>query len=221
MKKLGIILLFISSLAFAQREENLGNFYKITTFDQIEATLIPSDANKIIINGHQQDEVQLINKNGELKIRMPIDKLLQGDAISVTVFYKEITALEANEGSIISSKEVVFANNFDIILKEGSQIKIELETSNLTARIANGSILSLSGNTDNQDVIVNSGGIYEAEKFTSKNTTITANAGGEADVFATHFVDAKVRAGGDITIYGKPKQINKKIIAGGYIEQAK
>jgi len=34
-------------------------------------------------------------------------------------------------------------------------------------------------------------------------------------------VEAKVRAGGDITIYGKPKQINQKVIAGGSIEEAK
>ena len=42
-----------------------------------------------------------------------------------------------------------------------------------------------------------------------------------ADVYATDLVDAKTRAGGEITIYGKPKQINEKKIAGGTIEQAK
>ena len=39
---------------------------------------------------------------------------------------------------------------------------------------------------------------------------VSCNAGGEAAIFATISVDAKVRAGGDITIFGKPKQINKK-----------
>jgi hypothetical protein len=34
-------------------------------------------------------------------------------------------------------------------------------------------------------------------------------------------VEAKVRAGGSITIYGKPKQINKNILAGGTIQEAK
>ena len=69
--------------------------------------------------------------------------------------------------------------------------------------------------------LVNSGGVYEAEKLTTNQTVITSNAGGEADVYATDLVDAKVRAGGDITIYGKPKQINQKIVAGGSIEEAK
>jgi hypothetical protein len=63
--------------------------------------------------------------------------------------------------------------------------------------------------------------------FRSRSTSLSwppngfNHAGGEAAIFATNSVDAKVRAGGDITIFGKPKQINKKIIAGGTIEQAK
>jgi hypothetical protein len=72
----------------------------------------------------------------------------------------------------------------------------------LNVRTANGSKVELEGNADIQDVLVNSGGIYEAEKLESKITTVSCNAGG------------------DITIFGKPKQINKKIIAGGTIEQA-
>jgi len=49
---------------------------------------------------------------------------------------------------------------------------------------------------------------------------ITVNAGGDSDVYATDLVEAKVRAGGDIIIYGKPKQINQKIVAGGTIKEA-
>ncbi len=48
---------------------------------------------------------------------------------------------------------------------------------------------------------------------------VTVNAGGNK-FYATDLVDAKTRAGGEIKIYGKPKQINEKKIAGGTIEQA-
>jgi hypothetical protein len=43
------------------------------------------------------------------------------------------------------------------------------------------------------------------------------NAGGSATVFTTDFVDAKVRAGGDIYIHGNPTQINQKTVLGGNI----
>jgi hypothetical protein len=146
---------------------------------------------------------------------------MSGDNISVTVYFKSLDAVEANEGSRIACGDTIKATFFDIIVKEGSEIKLLLDVEKLKSKVSDGSTVSLEGKASTQDVIVNSGGIYEAEKLVTSQTTITANTGGQADVFTTNVVDAKVRAGGEITIYGKPKQINQKVIAGGTIEQAK
>ena len=223
MKKIIYSLLIVSSMAFAQETKNVGDFNKVTSFDRIDVLLISGDENKVILNGKDSDEVEIVNKNGELKIRMPLIKLLDGDNISVIVYYKNLTAVEANEGSRIACAcgDKISSVVFDVIAKEGSEIKLNLDVEKLNVRTANGSKVELKGTADIQDVLVNSGGIYEAEKLESKITTVSCNAGGEAAIFATISVDAKVRAGGDITIFGKPKKINKKIIAGGTIEQAK
>ena len=219
MKKVVYSLLLISSVGFSQTEKAVGDFNKITAFDQIDVILIQSNENKVVLNGSGSNEVELVNKNGELKIRMPFTKLLSGDNISATVYFKKIDAVEANEGSHIASDDVFKATSFDIKAKEGAQIKLKLDVARLTARVGNGSTVTVSGTAKNQDVLVNSGGIYEAERLVTNQTIITANAGGDADVYATDLVDAKVRAGGDIRIFGKPKQINQKIIAGGTIKE--
>jgi hypothetical protein len=221
MKNLYFILLIISTAAFSQIEKEVGDFYKVTAFDQIDVLLIASDENKVILNGNGVEDVELINKNGELKIRMPLIKLLSGDNISATVYFKELTAVEANEKSRIASEATFEATGFDIVAKEGSEIKIKLLVDRLTAKITNGSKVNVEGNATTQDILINSGGVYEAEKLLTNQTYITANAGGEAAIYATDIVDAKVRAGGVITIYGKPKQINQNIVAGGRIEEAK
>lgn len=219
MKKIICSFLLISSIAFSQTEKSVGDFNKVTSFDQIEVLLIPSDENKVVLDGSGSEDVEIVNKNGELKIRMRLSKMLSGDNISATVYYKNIDAVEANEGSRISSEATFKSITFDIIAKEGSQIKIKINVDRLTVRVANGSTISISGTAKNQDVLINSGGIYEAERLKTSQTIITANAGGDADVYATDLVDAKVRAGGDIRIYGKPKQINQKIVAGGTIKE--
>ncbi|WP_293875390.1 head GIN domain-containing protein [Flavobacterium sp.] len=221
MKKLVLSFLVFSSITFGQVEKNVGDFTKVTSFDRIEVLLLASTENKVIIDGKEADEVELINKNGELKIRMPLLKMLDGDHISVTVYYKKLTAVEANEGSRIACGDKIKAASFEIIAKEGSTVKLILDVEKLNVRTANGSKVSLEGNADIQDVLVNSGGIYEAEKLETKVTTVACNAGGEADVFAKEIVDAKVRAGGNITVYGKPKQFNQKVVAGGTIKEAK
>jgi Putative auto-transporter adhesin, head GIN domain len=221
MKKLVYSVLLISSFSFAQKVKEVGDFNKVTSFDQIDVILKESNENKVIVDGSGSDDVEIVNKNGELKIRMQLTKMLSGDNVSATVYYKKIDAIEANEGSRISSDETFKTTSFNVIAKEGSQVKIKLNVDRVTVRTANGSIVSISGKAKNQEVIVNSGGIYEAEKLITNQTVITTNAGGDADIYATDLVDAKVRAGGIITIHGKPKQINQKIVAGGKIEEAR
>lgn len=221
MKNIFIIAFaMISQLNFGQITKLLEDFNKVTTFDQIEVLLIQSKENKIVLNGNGAEDIELVNKNGELKIRMPLTKLLSGDNVSATVYFKNIDAIEANEGSRISSEVVFKAINFDIIAKEGSQIKIKLDVDKISVKSSNGSNVNLEGKAKVQDAITNSGGELDAETLITSQTIITANAGGQANVYATDLVDAKTRAGGYIKIYGKPKQINKKTILGGTIKKS-
>ena len=220
MKKIVYSLLLISSIAFAQTEKNVGDFTKVTAFDKIDVTLIPSTENKVKLIGKNYNEVELVNKNGELKIRMPLTKMLSGETISATVYYTKLEAVEANEGSRIGAKDAISALNFDIICKEGSEIKLtNLQADRLQVRVSQGSIVTVIGTVKNQDILSNSGGKYDGQDCKTQQTVVTVNAGGMANVYATDLVDAKTRAGGDITIYGKPKQIKEKKIAGGTIEQ--
>ena len=219
MKKVIVILfLVISNYITAQVTTELGSFSTVKVFDQINVTLVKSNENKIVIKGQRADEVTLVNKNGTLKIRMKLTKLLAGEDIEATLYYKgTIEAIEANEGSFVSSADTFKAIAFDINAKEGATIKITLDAQRLTSKITSGGIAELYGNCDNHDVLVNSGGILKAKELTTKQTEITVNAGGDVDVYATDFVDAKIRAGGDINVYGQPKQVNKKTALGGDI----
>lgn len=221
MKKLLFVILFISTFSFAQVEKKVGDFNKVTSFDKFDVMLIASKENKVIISGKEANDVEVVNKNGELKLKMPLKKLLSGDDISITVYFKKIDAVEANEGSRIACNEMIKSNSFEIIAKEGSEIKLQIETQKLSGKISNGSNVTISGKATNQDVLVNSGGVFDAEKLITEQTTITCNAGGKATIYATTFVEAKVRAGGEIKIHGKPKEINQKVIAGGSIDEVK
>jgi hypothetical protein len=219
---LTLVTCSIFSFGIAQTEKNVGDFTKVTAFDKIDVNLVASTENKVILTGANSQDVELINKKGELKIRMPFSKTMQGDDVSVIVYYKNLEAVEANEGSRISSQDKISVINFDIICKEGSEIKLtDLQADRLQVRVTQGSKVTINGTVKNQDILSNSGGEYEGNKCITEQTVVTVNAGGKAEVYATDLVEAKTRAGGEIKIYGKPKQINEKKIAGGTIEQAK
>lgn len=220
MKRLPLITLLASLAGFAQSvTKDLGDFDKITTFDQIDALLVSSDENKIVLNGKNAKDVEIVNKNGELKVRMPIDKLLQGDNISATIYYKRLEAVEANEGSRIAGEGTIEATVFDLLAKEGGEIDLSLDVEKLNAKASQGSKVHLAGKATNQDIVVNSGAEYDAGNLLTQQTAVTSNAGGNADVNASDLVEAKVRAGGNIRIYGRPKQVNEKTFAGGTIKR--
>ncbi|GGD22469.1 head GIN domain-containing protein [Flavobacterium orientale] len=222
MKKAIILFLLATSPLFAQTEtKNPGDFTTVKIFDRISAQLIPSTENKVEIKGNRASEVEVVNSNGDLKIRMPFPKLLKGEEIEVTVYYKKLEGVEASEGSYVNSEKPIKAINFNLNAKEGAEIRIALDVKKATVRVTSGGKIRISGTTVNQEVVMSSGAELQAKNFESEQTTISLNAGGSADIFATEFVDAKVRAGGDIYIYGSPKQINQKTVLGGSIKEMK
>jgi hypothetical protein len=220
MKNIFILFLITTSPFFAQTvTKNPGDFTTVRVFDRISAQLIPSNENKVEIKGNRASEVEVVNNNGDLKIRMPFPKLLKGEEVEVTVYYKRLEGVEASEGSYVNSEKPIKAVGFTLNAKEGAEIKIALDVQKANIKAASGGILKITGSTQNQDIVMTSGAVLKAKDFKSQQTTITLNAGGEADIFATDYVNAKVRAGGDIYIYGSPKQIDQKSVIGGSIKE--
>jgi hypothetical protein len=220
MKKVLIIsFLAVTTFGSAQITKNIGNFTKVTAFDQIDVTLVHTGGEpKIVLTGAGSEDVEIIQKDSELKIRMPLGKLMKGDNVTATVYYlKDVYAFEANEGSRISSNEEFHGINLNFIAKEGSKIKLKVLTQKIDVKSSNGSVIELSGKTQNIDVVINSGGVLEAKDCPTSQATVSVNAGGSADITASDLVEAKTRAGGSITIYGNPKQVNQKTILGGNI----
>ena len=219
MKKIILfIFLLVSNILLAQISKSLGDFSKVTAFDKISVKLVLSNENRIEIKGDLASEVQIITKNKELKIRMPLEHLMKGDDVNVILYFKKLEAIEANEGSSIFCDSNLKALDFNLIAKEGADIKVAIDAQRITLKSSNGAVITLSGKAQNLEAIVSSGGILEAQKLETNQTVISVNAGGNADVFATDLVDAKVRAGGNITIYGNPKQVNQKTVIAGNIK---
>jgi len=220
MKKMIVLTaIMLFQLVSAQdRTQTIGDFNVIKAFDQIDVLLVKSNENKIIIKGSRKDDVEVVTKNNELKIRMKLSKLLKGDDISVTIYYKNaINQIDASEGARVASQDTFNATAFVLNAKEGAEVKLNIEAKKLTSNASSGGILNITGKADNHDIVIKAGGIFNGKQFITKQTTISINAGGEADVYATEFVDAKTRAGGDINVYGNPPQVNKKTFAGGSI----
>jgi len=212
------IAVVFSLISFSQNiEKPLGEFSQLKTFDGLSVELLKSEENKVVISGVHKDDVQIVNKKGLLKIKFNIPKASTLYETKIVLFYKELNLIDANEGSFVFSDEVIKEIDLEVKAQEGAIIRLEVDAQRVNSRVVSGSIITLSGKTKNQDVVVNSGGVYKAEECITEQTKVSVSAGGSAKIYATEIAKAKVKAGGVIKIYGHPKLADTKTILGGSI----
>ncbi|MFN3019764.1 head GIN domain-containing protein [Chryseobacterium sp. TY3] len=205
-----------TTLAFAQMK-NVGSFTKLKVFDQINVELIPGDEYKADISGKNAGNVEFVNSGNELKVRMITSKVMQGDATKIVLYYKNIASLQASQGSLISSTSPITSSNLSLISNEGSVIDVVANSTVVSSKVNTGGLIKIAGETTTQDVVVNTGGKYEGAELKSETTSVTVNAGGEANVFASQDVTTTTRAGGIINVYGNPENRNEKKVIGGKV----
>ena len=214
-------MVFVTALGFSQVTKNLGEFDSVSVFDKISVQLIDSNENRIEITGSRASDVEIVNKNGKLKIRMAVKNILDGEDVSVKLYFKDINEISANEGSYVICDTPIKQTAMKVDTKEGAEVRLNLDVKKANLRAVTGGILKIKGKATNSDVSIGTGGVLQAEDLQTVQTSIKITTGGEADIRASELVDAKVRAGGNITIYGSPQQINKSITLGGTITDSK
>jgi len=213
--------LFISILVSAQNplDKNVGDFTTVKVYDRIEVNLISSDENKVVITGEDVQDVEIINKDGKLKIRMNIDKIFNGEKTFVEVHYTSLELIDGNEGATITSNELIEQDEIAVKVQEGARVRIGLDVDKVDLRAVTGGVIETRGRANSQNITLNTGGVYEGKEFETKNTTVSIKAAGEAEVNASDIVDANIRAGGGVYIYGNPDTIKENTLFGGRIEQ--
>jgi hypothetical protein len=220
MKKIFFIaFVFMTQFNFSQTTIELKEFNDVKIFDKLSVILIASNENKAVITGTSQSKVEVVNKNGLLKIRMPLTKLMTGDEAKVTLYFKKIQSIDANEGSVVTCDDILKQTTFDMGVQEGARITVVLDVDKTSIKAYSGGIIEVRGKAVTQSVLINSGGILNANELETSQTTVSISAGGSADVKATTLVDAKVKAGGTVTIFGNPKEIRQETVLGGSIIQ--
>ncbi len=199
-------------------EKTIGEFQELKVYDLIEVELVKSKKNKVVISGENKDDVVVINKNGKLKIRMNLEESFDGNNTSVTLYYTSVDVLDANEGAVISSKDKIKQFEIELRAQEGGRIKVELKVQTANIKSISGGVIETFGKTVKQEISINTGGVYKAKDLKTETTKVVIRVAGEAHINASELVDIRIRAGGDVFIYGNPKNVNKSRVFGGRIK---
>ena len=211
--------LLITFFSFSQNQTNRdpGDFHKLQTYDLIKVNLIKSNENKAVISGKHTGSVVIKNKNGELKVRMGVEKRLSGSETKVDLYYKNIYRIEAKEGSFVFSKDTIIEPSLFIKSESGARVSLKVNTSDLVSRALSGGKITLTGTARHNKIDAYTGGWVNAKNLTTQTTKVFIKAGGVVDVYATALLELDLKAGGEANVYHKTSKIVEKITLGGVV----
>lgn len=200
--------------------QNLDSFKELKGFDGLSINLIKSTENKAIISGENTGKVAIVNNEGVLKIRMQIGKIFSGYKTFVDLYYSnDILVIDVNEDARIVTEGIIKQDILELKAQEGGEVIVNAEVEQMLIKSVSGGIIITKGNSNLQDVQINTGGVYEGKNFTTNFSTINVNAGSRAEINAKDYVKATVKAGGEVLIYGNPKKLEEKTVFGGTIKR--
>lgn len=216
-----VFVLLITTVVFSQQpiEKSIDEFAELKVYDLIEVELIKSHENKVIITGENTTDVIVNNRNGKLKIKMNLEESFDGNNTKVTLYYTSVDIIDVNEGSKVHSKDTIKQFEINLKAQEGASINMPVHVTHTNAKAVTGGVIETSGKSKSQDVYILTGGVYKGSKLKTENTEISINAAGEAYINASKLVDVKIRAGGDVFIYGNPETINESRVLGGRVKR--
>jgi hypothetical protein len=216
-----VFFLFLIQKARPQDEKisiKLTEFKEVKAYDGLSVNLIKSNENKAVITGANTDKVNFVNTDGVLKIRMGIDKIFSGYRTFVNLYYsQELVVIDVNEDARITSEEIISQEIIELKAQEGGELRINAKVEQMLIRSVSGGVITAAGASDVQDVAINTGGSYKGKDFKTKFTTVNVNAGSSAEIFASDYVKATVKAGGEVLVYGDPTKMEEKTVFGGKV----
>jgi DNA-directed RNA polymerase subunit L len=221
MKQALIVLMIFLGVGLNAQEirMDLENFSEVEVTRGLKVNFTKADENKAVITGNSRDKVQIRVDKGILTVKTSLNQLLKADNTVVEIFYKQVHSITARQNSSIEFCGKIMQPILKVRASEGAGILATMEVENLIAVASTGGTLSLMGKALIQEIDVRAAGEFKGENLKGDNINVNLNGGGNANVFARKYVNATVRAGGNVYIYGNPERVEEKASFGGSIKK--
>ena len=210
-------LVVLPNLLFAQTERKIGDFQKLSVYDGINVELIKSDTNRVEINGKNTAYIVVKNKNGDLKIRLSVERRFSGNRTKVSVFYKSLYSIISHEGANIFSKDTINQADLNLKANSGSRQNMIVKLNTLQATATAGAKINIKGLAKYQELSATTGAEIMVSKVENVEANVVSTTGALIDVSTTKDLKVNSKIGGIINVHTKTDKITEKISVGGAV----
>ena len=108
-------------------------------------------------------------------------------------------------------------DDLEIVFDTGANGRFTVKSEDMVARVGEGSVLKLDGNTRKLEASATTGGVLKAGDLVTRVVNVRANTGGQATVHCTEHLEAAASLGGTVNYYGDPEKIKSNESLGGSV----
>ena len=210
-------LVVLPNLLSAQTERKIGDFQKLSVYDGINVELIKSDTNRVEINGKNTAYIVVKNKNGDLKIRLSVERRFSGNRTKVSVFYKNLYSVISHEGANVFSKDTINQADLNLKANSGSRQNMIVKLNTLQATATAGAKINIKGVAKYQELSATTGAEIMVSKVQNEEANVVSTTGALIDVSTIKDLKVNSKIGGIINVHTKTDKITEKISVGGAV----
>jgi hypothetical protein len=214
----------VTNAEIIRQPRHVPNFHGVSVSSGVDLILSQKNVEEVTVEANSEDVDKIITEveGGILKIYVKEKSWLKFDWKSkprkVHVSFKTLDNIDASAGSDVVSEGSFKLDKLKIDASSGSDIKLELDATEIQITSSSGSDILLKGNAINVNADASSGSDINAGELHAKRCNVNASSGSDVKVYASEAIDANASSAGDVYYYGNPKSKNVNESSGGDVK---
>lgn len=224
-----------------KQKEFKGNFDEIEVSQAIEAEIIKSDVERVVISAPANiiDEVLVDNSGGELHIHYKNGfRVMNTNNVKAKIYAKDFKKLEANSAGIIVVRDQFTQDETDIEVSSSGHISGKLEANemdidagssgsfkgniwavNLNVEASSAGEVNISGKTKGANLNASSGSTISAKEMIAENVKAESSSGSNVEISVSSKFEGHASSGGSVKGIkkGNVTTVSKEESSGGSV----
>ena len=201
-----------------------GNFDEIKVSQAIQAEVIKSDEEKVVVTAPDDilEDILVENNGGKLQVHFKPGLNISANRVAVKIFAKDFSKIQANSSANVVVKDQFTQDKTAIDVSSSGNVSGNLEANdfsveanssggffgkiwavNLAVKTSSSGDVQATGKAKNTFVDVSSSGTFTGNQFVTENASLEASSSGSIEIGVSGTLNAKASSSGDIRVLKK------------------